>query len=276
MTVNAAVRTGGPTPSGDRALGRARGSVRQRLTRGSRIRPYWAVALAALLAIFGIGSAFAASLGVTPAALTAANIAGGSGAPTVYSWDNFNRVITPLQGTSMPSGAFWKSQIGTWTANGTTARATTLNTDTNTLTDAPSSDASMVVTITPKGVARPGVTFNDDSTNNDMLLLYNSAGGGTLTLYTYFGPTRVFLASGGGVGPIGTPFELRVTSKGADITVSVNGVQKIAVTLTGTNLCKAKDLGPGCIPDGVANNGFGLWADNDTSSTFDDFRLESA
>ena len=230
---------------------------------------------ALIIASLFLGRAFAAGLLLTSDQITAQNLAGVSGAPTVYGWDNFDRVQNPVQGTASPSGTVWKSQIGTWATDGSTARTTTSNANANVLMDVPTVDASMVVTITPgNGTARPGVTFNDDGDDN-MLLLYSASGGGTLTLSTYFGPTRVFVASTSGVGNPNSTFELRVTSIGPTITVFVNGTLRITQTLTGTNLCKFKDTGSGCVSDGQPNVGFGIWADTDTSSTFDNFRVES-
>lgn len=222
-----------------------------------------------------LGRAFAAGLFVSTEQITAQNLTGVSGAPTVYAWDDFDRVQNPVQGTVSPSGLFWKPQIGTWLTDGSTARTSTSNANANMITDVPTVDASMVVTINPRnGSARPGVTFNDDGDDN-MLLLYSASGGGTLTLSTYFGPTRVFVASTNGVGNTNSTFELRVTSIGPSITVYVNGTLRMTQTLTGANLCKFKDIGPGCVSDGQPNVGFGLWADSDTSSTFDNFRVES-
>ena len=232
------------------------------------------LALGALAVLASVGTAFAASIGVSSEDVTVNMVTAGSGAPTVYAWDDFERTVSPLQGSNAPSTNLWKPGVGNWLTNGTTAQASTSNADANTLIDAPSVDASLVVTITPVGGnPKPGVTFNDDGVD-DMLLLYTKAAGGTLTLYTYFGPTRVFLAGASGIGPVGTPFELRVTSLGPVITVFVNGTQVMTQTLAGANLCKFKDSG--CPPNGGANVGFGLWADTDTASTFNDFRLESA
>ena len=230
-----------------------------------------------LLAVMSvvIGRAFAANLLLSGEQITAENLDGTSGAPTVYGSATFDRVQNPLQGTTSPTGGFWKPQIGTWLTNGTTARTSTSNANANVIMDAPAVDASMVVTINPgNGTVRPGVTFNDDG-NNNMLLLYSSNGGGTLTLSTYFGPTRVFVASVNGIGNPNTAFELRVTSIGPTITVYVNGTLRMTQTLSGANLCKFKDIGPGCVSDNQPNVGFGLWADSDTSSTFDNFRIES-
>ena len=85
----------------------------------------------------------------------------------------------------------------------------------------------------------------------------------------------MFLASTSGVGNPNSTFELRVTSNGPTITVFVNGTLRMTQTLTGTNLCKFKDTGPGCVADGKPNVGFGIWSDTDTTSTFDNFRVES-
>ncbi len=231
--------------------------------------------VAFLVAAALAGRAMAAQLLVSGEQITSANVAGVSGAPTVYSWDDFNRVLNLLPGSVSPGGLVWKPQIGTWLLDGASARTSTSNKDANVLMELSVLDASMVVTMNPIGNnARPGVTFNDDGSNN-MLLLYSSAGGGTLTLSTYFGPTRVFLASTSGVGAPGSSFEVRVTSNGPTITVFVNGTLRITQTLTGANLCKFKDTGTGCTPDGQANVGFGIWADTDTQSTFDNFRVES-
>ena len=81
------------------------------------------------------------------------------------------------------------------------------------------------------------------------------------------------LASVGGVGPVGVPFELRVTSVGPKITIFVNANPVMTQTLSGATLCRFKDIG--CAPNGGANVGFGLWADADVTSTFNDFRIES-
>ena len=232
------------------------------------------MALGALAVLASVGTAFAASIGVSSEDVTVNTVSAGSGAPTVFAWDDFERTVSPLQGSNAPSANQWKPEVGNWLTNGTTAQASSSNADANTLIDAPGVDASLVVTITAVGGnPTPGVTFNDDGIDN-MLLLYTKAAGGTLTLYTYFGPTRVFLAAATGIGPRGTPFELRVTSLGPVITVFVNGTQVMTQTLAGANLCKVKDSG--CPPNGGANVGFGLWADTDTASTFNDFRIESA
>jgi hypothetical protein len=247
-------------------------AIRRRPRR--RVLAVAAVATAALVSMLLV-RAFAAGLFVSTDQITAQNLEGLSGAPTVYGSDNFDRVQNPLQGTVSPGGLLWKPQIGTWLTNGTTARTSTSNAKANVLMDLPTVDASMVVTISPgTGTARPGVTFNDDG-NDNMLLLYSASGGGTLTLSTYFGPTRVFVASTNGVGNPNSAFELRVTSIGPTITVYVNGTLRMTQTLTGANLCKFKDTGPGCVSDGQPNVGFGLWADSDTQSTFDNFRVES-
>ena len=244
---------------------------RSPVRRGPRRRVLLAGLVFAVLA--GVGSAFAASLGVSTEEVTVNDVISSSGAPTVYAWDDFERTVNPLQGTAAPSTNLWRNGVGSWLTNGTVARANTNSADANTLINAPTVDASMVVTITPiGGNPSPGVTFNDDGTD-DMLLLYTKAGGGTLTLSTYFGPTRVFLAAATGIGPVGTAFELRVTSNGPTITIFVNGSLVMSQTLAGANLCKFKDIG--CPPNGGANVGFGLWADKDTASTFDDFRIES-
>lgn len=249
----------------------ASGSAIRRRPRSRVLFAGIALAMASML----IGRAFAAGLFVSTEQITAQNLTGLSGAPTVYAWDDFDRVQNPIQGTVTPSGLFWKPQIGTWLTDGSTARTSTSDANANMITDAPTVDASMVVTISPgNGSARPGVTFNDDG-NDNMLLLYSSSGGGTLTLSTYFGPTRVFVASTGGVGNPNSTFELRVTSIGPTITVYVNDSLRMTQTLTGANLCKFKDIGPGCVSDGQPNVGFGLWADSDTLSTFDNFRVES-
>ncbi len=240
--------------------------------RRPRRRVLWALGAMAVLA--SAGTAFAANIDVSSEDVTVNMVTANSGAPTVYAWDDFERTVNPLQGSNSPSANLWKPEVGSWLTNGTTAQASSSNADANTLIDAPGVDASLVVTITPVGGnPTPGVTFNDDGTDN-MLLLYTKAAGGTLTLYTYFGPTRVFLAGATGIGPRATPFELRVTSVGPVITVFVNGTQVMTETLAGANLCKFKDIG--CAPNGGPNVGFGLWADTDTVSTFNDFRIESA
>lgn len=237
--------------------------------------PRWRITLAAgsFAVLASVGTAFAASVGVASESVSVNTVSGSSGAPTVYAWDDFERTVNPLQGSNSPSANLWKTGVGSWLTNGTIAQASTKNTDANTSIDAPGVDASIVVTITPFGtIPKPGVTFNDDGTDK-MLLLYTKAGGGTLTLYTNFSSNRVVLSSVTAVGAVGTPFELRVTSVGPTITIFVNANLVMTQTLSGANLCKFKDIG--CTPNGRANVGFGLWADTDTASTFNDFRIES-
>ena len=249
----------------------ASGSAIRRRPRSRVLFAGIALAMASML----IGRAFAAGLFVSTEQITAQNLDGVSGAPTVYGWDDFDRVLNPLQGTSTPGGMVWIPQIGTWATNGSTASTPISTPNANVLMNVPTVDASLVVTINPgTGTSRTGVTFNDDGDDN-MLLLYSASGGGTLTMSTYFGTTRVSLTSITGVGNPNAMFELRVTSIGPTITVYVNGTLSMTQTLTGTNLCKFKDVGPGCVSDGQPNVGFGLWADSDTRSTFDNFRIES-
>lgn len=237
-----------------------------------RRRRLTAVAVVGALAAMAARDGLAAQLPIDASALTAATVVGTAGVPTVFAWDNFDRA-TVLNSQPSPNGTIWKNQIGTWQTNGATARTTTNNRDANIVMDLTTVDVSMVVTVTPLGPnPRPGVTFNDDG-NDNMLLLYSDTAGGTLTLFTYFGPTRVSIASATGIGPAGTPFELRVTTNGPNITVFVNGSLRIGVVLAGANLCLAKDTG--CAGDGQPNVGYGIWADRDTTSVFDDFRLES-
>ncbi len=134
--------------------------------------------------------AFAASLGPVDGAAQSADVLPQvPNVPTVYGWDNFNRTMT-LNNSVTPSGKVWRSQIGTWVANGTTGKTTTTSPLANIVMDAPTTEVSTVVTITPQGGnPRPGVTINDDG-RNALIVQYSQLAAGTISLITYTNASR--------------------------------------------------------------------------------------
>jgi hypothetical protein len=233
-----------------------------------------ALAACALISILPFaGRALAADLGPIDASpQTAATIDEAPVVPTVYGWDNFDRT-GPLSNAVTPSGAIWRSRAGTWTSDGTAAKLATNTNAASIVIDAPAVDASVVATITPQnGNPRPGLVINDDGTNS-MLVVYSQVAGGQLVLMTSQRGVQVTVASAGGLNGQGTPFELRVTSIGTQISVFVDDQLAISYALTGATACLIKHIG--CEGNGVPNTGFGLYASRDTGSVFDDFRIEA-
>jgi hypothetical protein len=234
-------------------------------------------AAAALLAVVSVGTATLASsaqLIVTPRTLTAVTTTGGAFAPgTVITSDSFSGTGN-LPGQATSSGATWvKSGGGNWQVNGSTVSTTGNSPGASVVVNAAMLNYAAFVTITPLSTTpTPGLTFNNDGTNM-MVVEYTAASSGTLRLFTLFGGTKTAVATATGIGPIGTPFVLKATSNGPNITIATNGTTRISYTLTGTNACLAKHIG--CAGDGTPNTGVGLWADRDSSSTFSAFRVEA-
>ena len=253
------------------------------LVRRTHTRRSSLLAAAIMLAVGVAAPGFAATLAVTSTMVTSTGVATGSGAPTVFAYDNFDRATTvnPFNGTASQGGLVWQTRSGSFRitaadrarANGGTSSYDNTDLDVNAI------DRTTIVTLFPQSASpTAGLSINNDG-DDRLTVLYSYASGGTLTLHRVAaGPTRTVLATATGVGTFNatTPMVLKVVSAGAAITVSVNATVRITHTLTGTDLCRIKDV---CVlpavADGVANDSFGIAADMDASSRFEDFRIES-
>lgn len=211
----------------------------------------------------GLVGASAASLnGATPAKLSAWNYPATNVAPTVLTWDDFNGANnTNLDGTTLDGGGTWSADIGTWRIQSNSARAS--NTAlANLVTHVGTQNASVIVTLVTGGTSNAGLLANDNGTNA-LFVLYTKASGGTLTLYKYAG-SSISLGSVTGVGSAASS-TLKVDSTTTTIKVSWNGTQVLSYTLTPAEAVTYHSAG---------NNGFGVIANGDSATRFDNFHVD--
>ncbi len=211
----------------------------------------------------GLVGASAASLnGTSPAKLGGWTYPQTIPAPTVLAWANFVGTNgTNLSGRALNAGGSWIVDIGTWTIQSNTAAAS--NTAiANVGVVATTQNASVIATLNLGASANAGVLANDNGTVA-LYALYSKAAGGTIKLYKYTGGATV-LATVTGVGTP-TSATLKLDSATTTIKVSWNGTQVLSYTLT---TAEATTL------HGAANNRFGLIADSDSVTRFDDFHID--
>jgi hypothetical protein len=113
----------------------------------------------------------------------------------------------------------------------------------------------------PVTARRAGLTFDDDGTNG-MYVVYTDVNGGSLFLYKAAGAITQ-IASVTGVGVVATA-DLRVETFDPTVKVYLNGTLWLAYTLTAAERTTFK---------AAANTRFGLIADADANTRFDDFRV---
>ena len=199
----------------------------------------------------------------TSKVLSAFSIDASTGAPNVLTWANFAGANgTNLGGKTLNGGSTWVVDGGTWTIQSGTAGSTNValaNIDTNVGTQ----NASALATLTFGATANAGLVALDNGTTA-LYTLYSKAAGGTMTLYKYAGGP-VVLASAAGVGtPASALVKLDATT--STIKVSFAGTQVVSYTLTAAEVTSLK---------GAANNRFGLIADADGATRFDDFHVDA-
>lgn len=208
--------------------------------------------------------AFAASLnGLTAAPLGAWNVPGGTGAPTVLTWASFTFPNnTNLDGAALDGGGTWIADIGTWRVQANEARVNKTSLA-NISVDVGTNSASVSATLTFGPSARAGVMALDNG-GVAFYALYSKTGGGTIQLYKYSGG-QVLRASTSGIG---TPASaaMRLDARTNDLTVSWNGSVVLSYTLTGPEI--------GAFKSGT-NTRFGIIADNDNLTRFDDFHVDT-
>jgi len=221
------------------------------------------VALSLSATAGGLISASAASLnGANPAKIGGWVYPQTIAAPTVLAWTNFTGTTgTNLNGHALNAGGTWTADLGTWTIQTNTAGASNTalaNIDLNVGTQ----NAAAVATLTIGATANSGLVVNDNGTVA-LYALYSKAAGGTLTLYKYSGGATVLgTATGVGTAATGT---LKVDSTTTTIKVSWNGTVLISYPLTPAEVTTFH---------GATNNRFGLIADGDSVTRFDDFHAD--
>ena len=221
---------------------------------------------AILIAVFvalSVGVSAATLNGVAAAKIGAWNIPGTTGAPNVLAWANFNGTTgTNLNGQALNGGGTWSADIGTWTIQTNTAAAS--NTAlANLVTSAGTNSASVFVTLTIGASARAGVLALDN-TANAVYALYSKGAGGTVQLYKYNGgPTLLATVTG-----IGTPASaiMKLDATTSTLKVSWNGAVVLSYTLTAAENAVFKT---------GTNLRYGIIADNDAVTRFDDFHVDS-
>jgi hypothetical protein len=219
---------------------------------------------ALVIALVGMRMASAAKLGgIVSHSVYAARLNAPSGAPPVLRWSDFTGTAgTNLSGSSLvaPQLGTWQAQAGTWTrvapgrAQSSRTNMAYLTTSANTVA------ASVEATLTFAGNPRSaGVVLNADATTA-LFVLVNQRAGGTVQLAS--GPTPLtVLASATGIG---TPavMKIRADATTTTIRVSLNGTVALTYTLTPAQVTAFRS---------ATHAGFGLVADSDATTTFDDF-----
>jgi hypothetical protein len=183
-------------------------------------------------------------------------------APTVLTWASFTGANnTNLDGATLNGGGTWSADIGTWRIQSNAANAgnTALA---NLVTNVGTQNATVVATLVTGATSNAGVIANDNGTNA-LFVLYTKAAGGTLTLYKYAG-SSVSLSSVTGVGTAANS-TLKLDSTTTTIKVSWNGTQVISYTLNPAEVVTFHS---------AANSRFGLIANGDSASRFDDFHVD--
>ena len=220
-----------------------------------------------LTATVAFGSvAGAANLGPqAPQTLGAWIIPGGTGAPNVITWANFTGPNnTNLAATALNGGGTWIAQFGTWklssknTANSSNTTLSNLTTAVGTVSAAVES-----TTLDFGGNPRAGLIGLSNGTSF-VYAIYTKTAGGTVQLYKYVSGVSTLLASTTGVGlPIVAPMRLDAMTN--TIRVWWDGTARLSYTLTASEVTLLKSAG---------HDRFGIIADGDASTTFDDFHVD--
>jgi hypothetical protein len=220
--------------------------------------------LALLVVTTGLVVASAARIPLASANLAEYTINGGTGAPVVYTWSNFTGATnTNLNGAALNGGGTWTVHVGTWVLdNANRGKASASTALANMSTNVGQVNAAVEAVLTfPVTARRAGLTFNDDS-NNGMFVVYTDTAGGSLLLYKAAGAITQ-IAAVTGVGVVATA-DLRVEAFDPTVKVYLNGTLWITYTLTAAERTTFKAAG---------NTRYGLIADSDANTRFDDFRV---
>ncbi len=216
-----------------------------------------------LVAVMLTGASAASLGGLRVVRLFARTVAASSGAPQVFTSDGFTAANgTNLNGRVPLVGPAWEVDVPTFsiTANQLAANGAGL---VNALVQTGRLDARAEVTLTVGAAINSGIIFNDNNVRA-LYVLWNQAGGGRLRLIGYNGgPVTIVTVTGVGVV---SPSVLRVESQANQIRVFLNGVLRINYTLT---------VGEVALYRTATNTRWGLIADTDSTTRFDNFRVES-
>jgi len=225
------------------------------------------IVVATTLAVTIIPGSVAGAANLGPqgtATLGAWKILGGTGAPNVATWANFTGANgTSLTGKTLNGGGTWTTDVGTWTIQSNQAassNAAIANMDTSA---AGTQNASVLTTLTIGATANAGLVALDNGTVA-IYALYSKTAGGTVTLYKYNGGPTV-LATATGVGTFASTI-MKLDALTNTIKISLGATQVLSYSLTAAEITTFK---------GAANNRFGLIADSDAVTRFDDFHIDT-
>ena len=223
--------------------------------------------LAATLVAVSVASAVgvsAASLnGIAVASLGSWSVPGGTGAPTVLTWADFTGANnTNLDGHALIGGGTWIAQNGTWRVTSAEARSSNA-TRSNLVTAVGSPDASVEATLSPGGNPSAGLVAMSDGASF-VWAEFTKTSGGTIQLSMYATGTTTQLARVTGVGNPPTSV-MRIDATTNTVEVSWNGVVVLTYALAPSEVALFKSAG---------HDRFGLMADRDTATRFDDFHID--
>lgn len=239
------------------------------------MRPrHWLAVLAALAAITlpGLGSARAATLGgIGASELTAWELASTTGAPTVLAWEDFDGPTgTSISGTAPDWGpGLWRSLGGVWRIDADRAGVDRVPLGSINVHVDDVFDAAVEVTLHRNGSSSwdAGVLLNDND-YSVLVVRWQSAQRGSLELSSWNGGftrlarvRRLYRTV-----PAPEQVTLRVEAVGDRVAAYLDGTLVLSHTLSGQDVNLFKN---------PAHDGWGLWAEQDDTTTFDDFHVDS-
>lgn len=219
--------------------------------------------LFAVVVASAVGVSAASLNGITAASIGAWNIPGSTGAPTVVTWSGFTaRNNTSLNGAPLDGGGTWIAQFGTWRVKKN--EATSSNTGYSNLTTSIGTvNAAAETTINLGGNPSSGLVAMSNGTSF-VFAQYEKSSGGRVRLFKYVSGAVTLLGEATGTGgPAVSVMRLDATTN--TIKVSWNGAVVVTYTLTATEVALFKSAG---------HTRFGIFADGDAATTFDDFHID--
>ncbi len=229
---------------------------------------------AALFTSSPLAVASAATVGgVVPDELASFAFPSTTGAPTVLTWENFDGPNgTNISGTNPDWGpGVWRSLGGTWRIQGNQADSTSSGLGSINVHSPGLVDAAVEITLDRFGSTTfdAGLLFNDND-YSVLILRYQSAGNGTLALYNWNGGYTLMSSISnlypGGIATAPATVTLRARSNGAQVDSFIDGVLAFSYTLTPAEQTIYKS---------PTHDGYGMWAEFDTTTKFDDFHIDT-
>ncbi len=219
-------------------------------------------------------AASAASVGgVAPDQLASFSLVSTSGAPTVLTWENFDGPNgTLISGTNPDWGpGIWRSLGGTWRIRGNQADTTSSSLGSINVHNPGLVDAAVEITLDRFGSTTfdAGLLFNDNN-YSVLILRYQSTANGTLALYSWNGGysllSSVTNLYPGGIGTAPATVTLRARTSGAQIDAFLDGALQFSYTLSTAEQTIYKSSN---------HDGYGMWAEFDTTTKFDNFHVDT-